>query len=238
MNNSLDTENQRFKILREHLGYSQSSFAQVLGRRQGSISDIERGRNSVDGIVQLLNLKFNVNESWLKTGEGEMFQAKKQALSHKVYWTEQEHIFREPSAHYGKSEFNGVPVYYDAISSGLLNNPDIKPVAWLNTPEFKGCDAVIQAKDDSMVGKISEKDWVGIKKVNNWQAFLPLGYMYAFTTADFELIRTLISGKTPDTLKLVSANSEYYSNEIDKSLIKEVWSIKAVLPYSKIETFL
>src|SRR3546814_14878801 len=45
----------------------------AIGRKQGSVSDIERGRNSIDGIVQLLKLTFRVNPDWLREGQGKMF---------------------------------------------------------------------------------------------------------------------------------------------------------------------
>lgn len=78
------TENQRVKILRKELKLSQGDFAKEIGREQGSISDIERGRNSVDGIVELLKLRFDVNPEWLKNGIGQKFLENKKATTNET----------------------------------------------------------------------------------------------------------------------------------------------------------
>lgn len=64
----------RFKYLRKSLKIKQQDFAKELAISQGHASDIENGRKAVsDRIVEILVLKYNVSESWLRTGEGEMF---------------------------------------------------------------------------------------------------------------------------------------------------------------------
>lgn len=64
----------RFKQLRMELGIKQGDFAKELAISQGHASDIENGRKSVsDRIVEILYLKYSVNEKWLRNGAGEMF---------------------------------------------------------------------------------------------------------------------------------------------------------------------
>ena len=66
--------NKRIKELRSFLGMSQSEFAQHLGIGQTGISAIERGGSPVtDRTVSQIVSAFGVSESWLRTGEGEMF---------------------------------------------------------------------------------------------------------------------------------------------------------------------
>lgn len=63
----------RFKAVREKLGMKQNDFAKALAISQGHASDIENGRKGIsDRIVEILSLKFNVNEMWLRTGIGDM----------------------------------------------------------------------------------------------------------------------------------------------------------------------
>jgi len=70
------TINDRLKHLRKTLNYRQGEFAQMLDIKQGSYSDIERGRNGVSPNVQrILEEKFNVNLEWLRTGMGPMYMA-------------------------------------------------------------------------------------------------------------------------------------------------------------------
>lgn len=65
----------RFKEVRKVLNMKQGDFAKELAISQGHASDIENCRKSVsDRIIEILSLKYAVNENWLRTGEGEMFR--------------------------------------------------------------------------------------------------------------------------------------------------------------------
>lgn len=67
--------NKRIKELRQKLGLSQPTFAQRISISNGYIAAIELGNRRVnDRIVKLVCSEFNVNENWLRTGEGEMFE--------------------------------------------------------------------------------------------------------------------------------------------------------------------
>ena len=68
------TENQRLKIFRECLKISQMDFANSLELKQGSYSDVERGKASVsrDIIIKLISI-YRLNATWFYTGVGEMF---------------------------------------------------------------------------------------------------------------------------------------------------------------------
>lgn len=69
--------NNRIKLLRSVLGLTQQKFADRLGVKGNTISQYESGRNApVDSVVSLICLEFNVSETWLRTGEGEMFVQK------------------------------------------------------------------------------------------------------------------------------------------------------------------
>lgn len=64
----------RFKELRTKLNMKQGDLAKELTLSQGHVSDIENGRKAVsDQTIEILTLKYNVNEKWIRTGEGKMF---------------------------------------------------------------------------------------------------------------------------------------------------------------------
>ena len=66
--------NERVKELRKALGLSGEKFGERLGITRSAISDIERGRNSLsEGNILSICREFNVNEEWLRNGNGEMF---------------------------------------------------------------------------------------------------------------------------------------------------------------------
>lgn len=66
--------NSRIKELRNLLGLSQFSFAEKIGIKQSTFCDIENGKSPITKrtIISICSV-FNVNENWLKTGEGEIF---------------------------------------------------------------------------------------------------------------------------------------------------------------------
>ena len=64
----------RIIALRKSLNLSQQAFADRLGVKRGTISNYEIGRNDpVDSVVSLICREFGVNETWLRTGAGEMY---------------------------------------------------------------------------------------------------------------------------------------------------------------------
>ena len=64
----------RIRLLRHTLGLTQQKFADKLGIKGNAISQYESGRNApIDAVISLICREFNVNEEWLRTGNGEMF---------------------------------------------------------------------------------------------------------------------------------------------------------------------
>lgn len=66
--------NERIKKLRKALDLTQQEFASRIGSVQNTITGYETGRRVPSSqVVTLICKTFNVSETWLRTGEGEMF---------------------------------------------------------------------------------------------------------------------------------------------------------------------
>lgn len=66
----------RIKELRKALELNQTEFGDKIGVKQGSIASYESGaRVPLDAVINSICREFNVNEDWLRTGDGEMFMA-------------------------------------------------------------------------------------------------------------------------------------------------------------------
>ncbi|MEI3112359.1 MAG: helix-turn-helix transcriptional regulator [[Ruminococcus] lactaris] len=66
--------NERLKKLRKELDMTQQEFADKLGTARNNIAGYETGkRNPSNAVISLICRGFNVNEKWLRTGEGDMF---------------------------------------------------------------------------------------------------------------------------------------------------------------------
>ncbi len=67
------TENQRLKIFREFLNKKQYDFYSIANLKQGSYSDIERGKVKVSTDLKLiLNKEYSLNIDWIEKGIGAM----------------------------------------------------------------------------------------------------------------------------------------------------------------------
>lgn len=66
--------NERIKQLRKRMNLNQEEFGKRLGVTKTAISKMELGTyNITDTMLKLICSEFNINENWLRTGEGEMF---------------------------------------------------------------------------------------------------------------------------------------------------------------------
>lgn len=66
---------ERLKELRNALNLTQQEFADRIGIQRGTYAKYEVGRNEpIDAVIRLMCQTFNVNETWLRTGEGKMFE--------------------------------------------------------------------------------------------------------------------------------------------------------------------
>lgn len=65
---------ERIKELRKALGLTQQEFANRIKVKRNTVATYEMGRSTPsDAAISLICREFNVNENWLRTGEGQMF---------------------------------------------------------------------------------------------------------------------------------------------------------------------
>jgi len=76
------SENERLKEIRKSLELTQREFSDALDIKQGSYSDVERGKAGISAVL-LKNLirRFRINPLWLCEGEGGMFIDKPDEVS-------------------------------------------------------------------------------------------------------------------------------------------------------------
>ena len=67
--------NERIKEIRKALSLTLEEFGKELGVTRSAIGHIENGiRNITEQMILSICREFNVNENWLRYGEGEMFE--------------------------------------------------------------------------------------------------------------------------------------------------------------------
>lgn len=66
--------NERLKQLRKVLGLTQQQFADRIGSKRNTIAKYETNTNiPSSAVISLICREFNVNEHWIRSGEGTMF---------------------------------------------------------------------------------------------------------------------------------------------------------------------
>lgn len=71
----------RIKKARKTLDLTQTEFATRIKSTQNSVTRYETGdRSPSPAVVGLICREFNINENWLRTGEGEMFEPSTQSI--------------------------------------------------------------------------------------------------------------------------------------------------------------
>lgn len=73
--------NERIKAARKALGLTMEQFGRQIGLSKSAISLIESGKNgTTDQTITSICREFHVSESWLRTGEGEMFEQTRESV--------------------------------------------------------------------------------------------------------------------------------------------------------------
>ncbi|SHK09570.1 helix-turn-helix domain-containing protein [Desulforamulus aeronauticus] len=72
---------ERFKLLRDTLGLTQSLMAQDLGIDRSHVGNIESAsKKASDSLLKHICVRYGVSESWLINGEGEMFTSPEERI--------------------------------------------------------------------------------------------------------------------------------------------------------------
>ena len=113
------TLGERIRELRKTLNLTQEVFASRIGTVQNTITGYENmRRNPSSQVITLICREFNVNESWLRTGEGTMFIPKSSnefdMLKEKYNLSDQEYIFLKK---YFELDINERKIIMDFINS-------------------------------------------------------------------------------------------------------------------------
>lgn len=70
------TIGERIKKIRESLGYNQRDFSKSIKIGQSTLAMLENGKREVnDRHIMLICTVYNINETWLRNGNGNMFSS-------------------------------------------------------------------------------------------------------------------------------------------------------------------
>lgn len=132
--------NERIKKLRKDLDLTQQEFADRISIKRGAVANYEIGRNiPSDSVINLICREFNVNETWLRTGTGEMFNPSPRsaldALAAEYHLDQTAYVVVEKFLNLKPEYQQGVIEYFKAVAAALNENPDALSELIPGTPE-------------------------------------------------------------------------------------------------------
>lgn len=124
--------NKRIRKLRRTLDLTQSVFAEKIGMKQNSIALVEGGkRNISDYAIRVICREFNVNEEWLRTGSGEMFNptldSELDALVEKYSLSHNARVMIEKFVNLKPEQQDAVIHYIKEVASALDDSDSCSP---------------------------------------------------------------------------------------------------------------
>lgn len=209
------TENQRLKIIMKELGYAkQKDFAVALNVQPGSLSDILREKEGVgvsNNIADKLEILFNVNKEWLKTGIGP------------VLFKGRNNILSEPNAQYNKPEVEYTPNMYIVplrAWGGFLTGYerrvfDLEKVPF---PLVKGECFAFEIDGFSMLKEYKPGDYFIGSLIEGFD-WLIKGRDYVFQTINGLILKRFVKIED-DLCYMKSINDEY--NPVEPMPLKEI----------------
>lgn len=206
------TELDRLKSLMNILGFrTQRDFAAALNIKDGSLSDIFRGRVGIsNGFKDRLSFKFDVNLTWLENGVGEPLLNKGPVISE----------IKE-----------GVPYYDISLSDAdTLILMEEKAEYFVNYKPFNDCTAYLPVYGDSMYPRYASGEIIAVREVTNFEV-LQWGEAYVVMANEkanhLRSIKMIYEHADRNKLILRSSNPNFKGDTIiDKSNITSLYIIK------------
>lgn len=224
MGQEIIIEAQRFKMIREELGKTQTEFAELLDAGT-STADIERGKKKITGkIVSDLLRLYQINPLWLYGKSFNKHLEVTGSTAPKVITLDS----------MDRENMIMVPIKASAGYAGNVQDTDWYnelPAFNIPLPEYKeGSFRAFQVRGDSMLPVLLPNEWVMGKAVESVRQAND-GRIHVVVTSDTVVVKKLRKSESPDQVNLISLNREYPLIEQPVVEIKELWEVNSKLSF-------
>ncbi len=207
---------ERIRFICEREGISVAEMERQCGFGRGVIAQaLRRGGSGfrADVVASILRRFPGYDPMWLLTGDGSPFpfQFPKSALRG---MTLRPHYSVDFLAgfHEGFGEGGGGNVSYDEM---------------ICFPAFRTAEFWVDITGHSMEPFIQHGDVIAVRRLEDWQRNIFYGEAYVIVTEQNRTLKRIRKGSSSDTLLLVPENKSYDSQEMEVSMIREVYKILA-----------
>lgn len=207
------------KLLSKNMSLTKATIADSLGIKPTKFSEILNFRMNIGtDLAATLCKNYNINPSWLLTGEGTMFKNENIEIA-------------QPSENLNE----GIPLIpISAMAGPFTTDQQILECDCERyiVPAFKGADYLIGVKGVSMHPRFSPGDIVACKRLAMTDLFFQWNKVYVLDTDQGPLIKRLKPGSDKEHVLVVSDNADYDPFEL---AINRIYHVALVIGVIRLE---
>lgn len=222
------TVQDRVRYLITRLRKTQQQFAALMGIDGPNLSRILNGRTPFsDAMVNRIVVNLGVSKDWLLYGTDVPFAKTSEHVIESVGDS-------DAPVRVLTREANGAPVYdidvtagYSELSSMFTSD---RIIGYLQLPQVNPANAVVRVSGESMVPQIPDGAFIAIRPISS-DAPIFWGQTYLVILDDYRMVKVLRRHQDPSKVILHSINPDYDDMEVNRSAIKGIYVVDAVINY-------
>ncbi|HPK09163.1 MAG TPA: LexA family transcriptional regulator [Saprospiraceae bacterium] len=210
-------ESKRLKLIREELGMTQSSMAELINMGN-TTADVERGRTRMSGkaVMKLLQ-EYNINPLWLYGESTQKYlNPNDKDVSPKMISLDNA----------GNENILMVNVKAAAGYAGNIGDPEYYrnlPAFTIPLPEYRNASyRGFQVEGLSMYPVMQPHEWIITKAISNVNE-IKSGQIYVVIEQDSVRVKKVINDPKTHSLNLISMNPDYPNATVNYADVKELW---------------
>ncbi len=203
---------------------NQRRLAEILRLDPSNLSKALTGKLPfTEGLVNRIVVDLGISKAWLQRGVGVPFE--KEAVARELAIT----VPIEP-----EEVASGTPVYDLDVTAGYRSLAEIfgeiHPVGRVMLPEIPGNCSLVKVRGDSMAPKICPGGYVAIRPIVNPRNIF-WGQIYVVELEEMRLVKFVRRHPDPGKIILHSDNPRYDDMDVDRSDIRSLYIVEAILNY-------
>lgn len=211
----------RIRYLMDQMRLRQGAFASRIGIDPGNFSKILSGSLPVTpGLINRIVADLGISKQWLTDGQGVPYERPVHA----------ETITKAPVA-----SRTGIPVYDIDVMAGTgelsLLFTEERIIGHVDLPDLRDDTAIVRVNGDSMTPVIKDGGYVAIRPISEMR-YIFWGQIYVIVMDDYRLVKFLRRHPSdPHMVVLHSANPEYDDMEVERTDLRRLFLVEAILNY-------
>lgn len=225
--------NERLKLIRSQLGYSQQRLADTLGIKQASYAVYETGQvqPGADKLVQL-HEQFGVNLHWLLTGEGQPYTHSPVPVKKSITVQGDEPRIELLPVVVDRDDQPLIKVVTLEASAGYFSHRE-DSAYWENLPSIslpdphfrQGTFLGFPVRGDSMEPTLAHGDLVVCRFMEHWRLLKP-GYVHVVALENDLLVKRIRFDEGQRTFTLLSDNPFYPPMQLAATDVRQLWEVE------------